>query len=123
MMANTAVAPEPIFPAMTSARTLPFAGLVIFLVLSLIDLSLTWFLLSNSGGRVYESNPIADAWLASYGWAGLVIYKVAGLILVASVILFVSYRQPQTGRRLLAFAICALTVVAFYSYYLLVNMY
>jgi Domain of unknown function (DUF5658) len=106
---------------MSAARRLPIGALFLFGVLSVIDLGLTWFLLSQSGGRIYEVNPIANAWLATYGWAGLIVYKVIGLLLVVGVVLFISRRQPHIGKRLLNFAILALGCVAMYSYYLLVN--
>jgi len=108
---------------MTKSRRLPLGSLCLFAVLSFADLSLTWFLLNYSGGKIYESNPIASAWLASYGWAGLIIYKIMGLFLVAGVATFISFRKPETGKRVLAFAICALTAVTVYSYYLLVNTF
>jgi len=108
---------------MTNSRRLPLGSLCLFAVLSFADLSLTWFLLNYSGGKIYESNPIASAWLASYGWAGLIIYKIMGLFLVAGVATFISFRKPETGKRVLAFAICALTAVTVYSYYLLVNTF
>ena len=70
-----------------NVRALPFGGLFLFTLLSVADLSLTWFLLTEGGGRFIESNPIAAAWLSSYGWAGLVVYKILGLLLVATVAL------------------------------------
>jgi hypothetical protein len=106
---------------MTHAPKLPWGSLLLFAVLSLVDLSFTFILLSYSGGKIYESNPFADAWLATYGWAGLIVYKVMGLLLVAVVASFISLRQPQTGKRLLTFAILALAAVTLYSYYLFVN--
>ena len=120
-MSATDIAPRLIDQDMRTGRTLPVGSLFLFMLLSIADLSLTWFLLTSSGGKIYESNPIADAWLASYGWAGLVVYKILGLLLVASIVVIISYRQPRTGRRLLNFAICALGAVTVYSYYLLVN--
>src|SRR5438105_1085430 len=68
---------------MRNTWRLPVGGLFLFMLLSMADLSLTWFLLTGSNGKIYESNPIAAAWLATYGWAGLVLYKVLGLFLVA----------------------------------------
>jgi hypothetical protein len=106
-----------------NVRTLPLGGLLIFAGLSAADLILTWILLSQSGGKIKEGNPIADAWLAAYGWAGLIVYKILGLLLVAAVVIFISRRQPKTGKRLLGVAICALVVVTLYSYYLLANMF
>ena len=120
-MSTAELQPTPIHATMTHAPKLPWGSLLLFAVLSLVDLSFTFILLSYSGGKIYESNPFADAWLATYGWAGLIVYKVMGLLLVAVVASFISLRQPQTGKRLLTFAILALAAVTLYSYYLFVN--
>jgi hypothetical protein len=120
-MSTTEFSPSLMEPNVSEVRRPSIGALALFSVLSLIDLGMTWFLLSQSGGRIYESNPIANAWLATYGWSGLIIYKVLGLLLVISLVLFVSSRQPHVGKRLLNFAIVALGCVTIYSYYLLVN--
>jgi hypothetical protein len=122
-MSTAEFRPRLIEQEMRNGRWLPWGSLCLFAILSLADLSLTWFLLNYSGGKIYESNPIASAWLASYGWAGLIIYKVMGLLLVGGVATFISLRQPETGKRVLTFAICALAAVTVYSYYLLVNTF
>ena len=57
--------------------------LSLFLFLSLTDLFLTWRLLLQSHGQVYESNPIADWWLSNYGWSGLAAFKIAMALSVA----------------------------------------
>src|SRR5262245_14753953 len=106
---------------METARAIPFVSLFVYIALSLADLTLTWILLEYSGGKIYESNPIAGAWLATYGWAGLIIYKTLALALVVIVSVYVSFKQPQTARRLLRFAIVAVGAVTVYSYYLLIN--
>jgi hypothetical protein len=122
-MSSTEIDPKLIDQDSNNARTLPLGSLIIYAVLSATDLILTWILLNQSGGKIKEGNPIADAWLAAYGWAGLIVYKVLGLFLVATVVIFISRRQPKTGKRVLGVAICALVVVTLYSYYLLVDLF
>ncbi len=87
----------------------------LYLVLSLLDLFLTYRLLQVSDGHVYESNPIANAWLNRYGWAGLTTFKVMSMILVASATVCISLRHPRTGGGILTFACSALAVVVLYS--------
>jgi hypothetical protein len=122
-MSSTEIGPRLTEQDTKNAQRLPLGSLFLYALLSTVDLILTWILLSQSGGKIKEGNPIADAWLATYGWAGLIVYKVVGLLLVATVVIFISLRQPQTGKRLLRLAICALIGVALYSYYLLVNTF
>lgn len=103
---------------MLAALHLHFRRLVAFAVLSLLDLVLTCQLLQGSGGVVYESNPIAGAWLASYGWAGLVAFKAGMVGLIALTALLISVYRPRTSERLLTFACCVTTAVVAYSFYL-----
>jgi hypothetical protein len=52
-----------------------------FGAVSAVDLLLTWLLLEKKGGA-YEANPLAAAVLAGLGWAGLVGFKAAAVVLV-----------------------------------------
>jgi hypothetical protein len=89
-----------------------------YATLSFIDLYLTYTLVQNSGGLVYESNPIANAWLARYGWAGLAVFKLAAMLLVACLAVYISFYRPQTADRILRFACCAVAFVVVYSFWL-----
>ncbi len=104
---------------MLSDKTLPRYRLSLFFGLSLLDLILTGLLLHYSGGRIVESNPIAGAWLAEFGWPGLVFYKVSSLALFTLVLLIVSAHRPPLARNLLTFGCAAVGAVSGYSYYLL----
>jgi hypothetical protein len=91
----------------------------LFVLLSLGDLFLTWSLLRHGTGSVYESNPIANLWLESYGWWGLAAFKLSLTLLVASVA-FIAYRhRPVLARRFANFACLTLTLVVGYSGFLL----
>ena len=89
--------------------------LFLFTSLNLADLFLTYQLLENGEGRVYESNPIAEAWLARYGWAGLVVFKLAGVLLVTGLCLFISLHRPRASGLVLVFSCTVLTAVVLYS--------
>jgi hypothetical protein len=89
--------------------------LFLYAVLSLLDLVLTYRLMQSSGGHVYESNPIANAWLSKYGWAGLTAFKMASMGLVSMAAILISVRHPQMGARVLTFACSAVAAVVLYS--------
>jgi hypothetical protein len=87
----------------------------LFFLLSLIDLFLTWRLLLQSHGQVYESNPIAEWWLSRYGWPGLAAFKIGMASAVAVLTIAISMARPRTGGRVLLFACTALLIVVAYS--------
>jgi hypothetical protein len=92
--------------------------LSLYTLLSISDLFLTRRLVQQSGGLFYECNPIANAWLNAYGWAGLAGFKVAAMLLVAAATAYISLRRPRTGGHVLRFACCAVAVVVAYSCWL-----
>ena len=92
--------------------------LTLYTVLSLADLGLTYALIQQGGGEVYESNPIAEAWLSSYGWTGLALYKLAIVLIVGTVAAFVSLSRPRTGGHILTFACLSVALVVTYSIHL-----
>jgi hypothetical protein len=89
--------------------------LVLFALLSVADLSLTWWLLTLPGGQVYEGNPVASWLLARFGWLGLAGFKAAVVALVAGLAVVISWRRPRAGGLVLGFACAALTVVLLHS--------
>lgn len=98
---------------------MPHLGkLLLFVTLSLADFVLTWMLLTRGQGRVYEGNPVAQSWLALYGWAGLFVFK-AGIVLIVicSTYLIGRYR-PRLAGLVLGFGCCTVAIVVGYSYYL-----
>jgi hypothetical protein len=103
---------------MTQAIRSHLHKLLFFAALSAADLVMTWYLVDRSGGDVYESNPVANAWLTAYGWVGLVAFKAAMVLLITSIILVISLYRPKTGGRLLGFACLVTGLVVGYSGYL-----
>jgi hypothetical protein len=95
---------------------IPHLGLIwLFVLLSMADLALTGELLNRSQGRIYESNPVANWWLAYYGWPGFVAFKLAIVLFIVGLVMIISRLRPTTARRFLAFACMALTAVVLYS--------
>jgi hypothetical protein len=90
-------------------------SLGLFILLSCGDFALTACLLRNSGGRVYESNPIANWMLREVGWLGLAAYKSASVFLVGGVALVISRYRPRTAGRLLKFSCLTVAGVLLYS--------
>jgi hypothetical protein len=87
----------------------------LFFLLSCGDFALTASLLKNSGGRVYESNPLANWMLRELGWLGLAGYKSASVFLVGGLALVISHYRPRTAGRLLKFSCLTVAGVLLYS--------
>ena len=83
----------------------------LFAVLGLTDLALTGFLLRTERGHVYESNPVAQWWLAHWGWAGLAGFKLGALLLVMTAANFIRRHRPRTAAQVLNFACGATALV------------
>ena len=82
-----------------SLKSATVIGLLVFSILSVADLSLTWVLIEYSGGRVRESNPVAHAWLEAFGWHGLVWFKAITMLVVAMVVLVLRRIPAPHGAR------------------------
>jgi hypothetical protein len=98
-----------------SARGFPVTLLAAYAALSVLDLVLTSLLLAYSGGRIYESNPIAQEWLTSYGWRGLVAFKVLASGMVAGTSVLISRYRPLLARLILALGCVVMVGVVLYS--------
>lgn len=87
-----------------------------FCGLSTLDLFCTYRLIQLSGGQVYESNPIAHAWLALGGWMGLAFFKIVMVFIVIACSLYVGQSRPRAAGGILVFACLAVAFVVGYSY-------
>ena len=101
------------------SRKVSFLTLAVFISLSFADLLLTKVLIAQSGGDIYEANPLANLILTYLGWSGLTIFKLGMVSLISSIVIYVAYYQPKTARRLLLFACILMTGIVTYSLYLL----
>jgi hypothetical protein len=112
------VAPPTVANWPRTSAVFPVRKLVLFALLNTADLGLTWYLLRAGGGTVYESNPVAAWWLGRYGWVGLAGFKAAMMAVTAGLGVFIFFRRPRTGHRVLTFGCAALAAVVLYSGYL-----
>jgi hypothetical protein len=87
----------------------------LFVLLSLADLALTWWLLGHSDGQVYEANPLARWWLARGGWAGLALFKVGTVVVVVALSALIACWRPRTADRLLGVSCAGMACVVLYS--------
>jgi hypothetical protein len=91
---------------------------LLFVFLSLADLTMTWALIGDGLGSVYESNPVAAWCLQGYGWAGMAVFK-AGMVLASGGLSEVISRyRPRTGGRVLVLGCIITASVVLYSCYL-----
>ena len=107
---------------MRQSAALPLDRLFLFLVLSLADLLITILLLMGSPHTAEEVNPIARAWLVNYDWQGLIVFKALVVAIVSAIGVYISLRQPDTGRKVLTFACLVVGLVVIYSYRLLTHI-
>jgi hypothetical protein len=89
--------------------------LMVFLFLSVLDFLMTMQLVNQSGGWVYESNPLANWWLARGGWVGLALFKLGIVTTVTYAWSVIALLKPSAGDRVLAFACSILALVVLYS--------
>jgi len=87
------------------------------LLLSLLDILLTWALLSR-GPRFVESNPVAAWFFRRYNIAGLVAYKFGLIALVVVIAELVERNHEGRGRLVLRVGIIAAAAVVLYSAHL-----
>jgi hypothetical protein len=91
---------------------------LLFLLLSLADLGLTWVLIRHGLGFVYEGNPVAAWCLGCQGWAGLAVFKAVMVLTCSGLSAAISRRRPCTGGRVLAVSCVVTAAVVLYSGYL-----
>jgi hypothetical protein len=87
----------------------------VFAGLSVADFLLTWWLISSTGGIVYESNPLAGWLLNRYGWLGLAAFKAVAVSAVVGSAAALCLRRRPAGEHVLTFACSATGAVVLYS--------
>lgn len=96
--------------------------MLLYLVVSTVDVVLTYILLHGDGPWVIvESNPVANFFLATVGFWGMVVYKAFLVGLVIFNCHWIARSRPQTALKVIRFAQLAVTVVVAYSMFLLWN--
>ena len=87
------------------------------LLLSIIDILMTWALLSRDD-RFVESNPVAEWFFRRYNVAGLVAYKFVLIAAVVAIAELVERLKPGRGTLVLRIGIIGAGAVVLYSAYL-----
>jgi uncharacterized protein DUF5658 len=95
--------------------------LLLFLGLNLLDLALSRWLIHPGSPELREVNPVASWALSGGGWAGLASFKLAMVLLAATLFIVISHYRPGTGARVLNLSCLAVGVVVVYSGYLVAS--
>ncbi|MCG6158052.1 DUF5658 family protein [Rubinisphaera margarita] len=88
----------------------------IFILVSALDIFMTWILLSGDGFR--ESNPIAKYFLDRWGRKGFVGFKFASVAVVCVIAQIVASKNLRLARLLLLFGTAVVGAVVVYSFVL-----
>jgi hypothetical protein len=111
-------------PAGKSRRTSLFFGefffeaeTVLYLLLSIADLLITYFLLRQQGRGVefVEANPVAREIIHHWGPRGMVYFKFGMVAFIVLITQIIARYRPFTARLVLFFAIAMMVYVVVYS--------
>ncbi len=92
-----------------------------YVLVSALDLFMTYVLLRQQGVHFIESNPVAGRFLADYGLKGMVYFKFGMVALVCVIAQIVVRRRPLVAKWLLNGATLVVTGVVIYSFALLLK--
>jgi len=101
-----------------SPASLVWRALLVFLILSVADLFLTRKLIYGGEGAVFESNPVANWCLTTYGWGGLTAFKLGIVSVIGILAGSLAFWRPRTSELILVFACGAQSAVVLYSLFL-----
>lgn len=90
-------------------------GLGVYALLSATDWLMTYALLRMHPGAV-EANPLAAACLDLYGWNGLALYKVGGVLVFLGAIALLLPRRPKVAALVTAGGCAVLLAVTIYTH-------
>lgn len=94
---------------------------LLFVLISAMDVFMTYILLSQEGGSFVESNPVARYFIAGWGTKGMVYFKFGMVAFVCVLAQIIARRRPQVARWLLVGATIVSAVVVAYSVKLLLQ--
>ena len=92
-----------------------------FVLVSTLDVFMTYVLLRQPGGQFIESNPIARYFIYGWGVKGMVGFKLAMTALVCIISQIVYQRRPLVARWLLNGATLVVAGVVIYSLMLMLK--
>jgi hypothetical protein len=90
-------------------------GMGLFALLSATDWLMTFALLRANPSAV-EANPLAAACLDLYGWDGLALYKLGGVVVVLGAVGLIARRRPVVAAGVLALGCSVLMSVTVYTH-------
>lgn len=88
---------------------------VVFLIVSSLDLYLTYLLLTSQEIIYTEANPVARYFLYSWGFFGMAMFKFAMMAIVETACVLIARERPQLGRRVLNLCTSIVAFVVLYS--------
>ncbi|MBX3443085.1 MAG: hypothetical protein KF774_11825 [Planctomyces sp.] len=90
----------------------------LFLLASLLDFFMTYWMLSHRPGemRFIESNPAARYFLDHWGVKGLLGFKLAAVLVVVLSTALIAERRPAWARAILWLGIAGTALVVLYSF-------
>ena len=101
-----------------TVETSKLQGLILlFLLVSIADLVMTYWLLSVNP-HVYESNPLANWFFANWNIAGMTFFKFGVVALVVIISEFVEHRRAGAGKFVLILGSLVTAAVVAYSVHL-----
>ncbi len=101
------------------ARSICLLGIGLYSLLSIADFVLTYTLIETSESGVYESNPVAAAYLENHGWLGLAMFKLGGVTVFVGAVGLLTARRPRLAAGVIGLGCAVLLGVTSYSYNLL----
>lgn len=93
------------------------AETALYLLLSIADLLITYFLLRQQGEQVQfvEANPVARSILHHWGIKGMIYFKFGMVAFICVIVQIIARYRPFTARLVLLFAIVMMIYVVVYS--------
>ncbi len=83
-----------------------------FIFINVMDIFMTYILLSFGA---MEANPIANFFMAKWGFRGMIAFKLVNVLVVCLIAQFIAAKKPQTGRALLNVGSLIVGIVVIYS--------
>ena len=88
---------------------------LILVVVSALDVIMTYYLLNRDEGGFTESNPIAKYFLDRWGMAGMAYFKASMTLLVCTITQIVARKNSVLAQQVLGLATLIIVAVVIYS--------
>ena len=92
--------------------------MLILVIVSALDVVMTYSLLTRGDGGFIESNPFAGYFLDRWGMAGMAYFKASMTLLVCVITQIVARQNSRLARQVLELATLIVAVVVIYSVWL-----